>query len=43
MISMGFGLTFILLNTAMLVANATVTTIGSFVILKEVRKRDKKD
>lgn len=38
------GLTFILLNTLMLVGNATVTTIQSVMIFKEVKRNaDKKE
>jgi len=40
----GIGLTFILLNTLMLVGNATVTTICSYTIMKEVKRNaDKKE
>lgn len=43
MVSMGVGLSFILLNTLMLVANATVTTICSYTIMKEAKRNAKKD
>jgi|GraSoiStandDraft_51_1057287.scaffolds.fasta_scaffold166783_2 hypothetical protein len=42
MITGSIGVIFIWLNTLMLVANATVTTINSVTIMREVRNRDKK-
>lgn len=43
MITGSLGIMFVWLNTLMLVASATVTTIQSFILNKELRNRDKKD
>jgi hypothetical protein len=39
----GIGLTFVLLNTLMLIGNATVTTIQSIMIFKAVKEGNRKE